>query len=316
VKRLKTTTTIGVEEIVDRIQDWKGKKVRIQPLSKGITNRNYRVEVDGKQYFLRIPGKATNLLSVNREHEHYNTDAASNAAVSPKVLYFLQPESVMVLEYITGETMSIQSLQTIEAIKKITRSLKMLHRGPRFANEFNMFRLREFYMNIVKKHAVRVPDDYYDYSWVADRIEKAMAAQRSPLVPCHNDLLAENFIDDGRFMWIIDYEYSGNNDCCFELGNIWIEMEYSRTQAELLCREYFGEVLRSKVARMGLYSIMSDVGWTLWGAIQEKVSDLDFDFWSYAMNRWIRAKKNIDSSEFPNWLEDVTDGSDGCMKRP
>ena len=288
-------------------KDWKGKQVQLHPVSTGITNKNYRVEVDGKWYFLRIPGKATDLLSVNRAHEHYNTVAASNAAVSPKVLYYLEPESIMVLEYVTGEIMSIRSLQTIEAINKIVHSLKMLHSGPRFANEFNMFRLREFYLDVARKHDVRIPDDYYDYSWVADRIEKAMVAQPTHLVPCHNDLLAENFIDDGKFMWIIDYEYSGNNDCCFELGNVCIEMEYTRTQVELLCKEYFGAVLRNKIARMSLYSIMSDVGWTLWGSIQNKVSDLDFDFWSYTMNRWNRAKKNIDSSEFSGWLNGVTE---------
>jgi len=270
-----------------------------------MTNKNYRVQVDGISYFLRIPGKATELLSINRENEHFNTVAASQAGVSPKILYYLEPESVMVLQYLDAKTMSVPSLQSADALRKIARSLRMLHAGPTFMNDFNMFRLREFYMNVVKERGVRIPEDYDQYGWVADRIEKALTVQPSPLVPCHNDLLAENFMDDGEFMWIIDYELSGNNDCCFELGNICVEMEYSPAQAELLCKEYFGKVSRSKIARMRLYSIMSDLGWTLWGSIQNKVSDIDFDFWSYTMNRWNRAKRNMNSPEFSLWLRDV-----------
>ncbi len=298
-------STITVEEVISRIQDWNSRDVRILPVSVGMTNKNYRVEVDGCSYFLRIPGKATELLSVNRTHEHYNTVAASKAGVSPKVLYYLEPESVMVLEYVQARTMSVPSLQSVDAIRKIARSLKMLHAGPRFMNDFNMFRLREFYMRVVKEHNVKIPDDYKEYAWVAENIEKATAAQPNQIVPCHNDLLAENFMVDGEFMWLIDYEYSGNNDPCFELGNICIEMEYSQSQVEQLCKEYFGQFSTSRIARMRLYSIMSDVGWTLWGSIQNKVSDIEFDFWSYAMNRWNRAKRNIDSPELATWLRDV-----------
>ncbi len=300
------TSTITVEEVISRIQDWNGRDVRVQPVSVGMTNKNYRVEVDGCPYFLRIPGKATELLSVNRVHEHYNTVAASKAGVSPKVLYYLEPESVMVLQYVEAGTMSIRSLQSVDAIRKIARSLRMLHAGPRFANDFNMFRLREFYMRVVKERNVKIPEDYNEYVWIAEKIEKAVAGQPNLIVPCHNDLLAENFMDDGKFMWLIDYEYSGNNDSCFELGNICIEMEYSQSQVEQLCKEYFGQVSRSRIGRMRLYSIMSDVGWTLWGSIQNKVSDIDFDFWTYAMNRWNRAKRNIKSSELATWLRDVT----------
>jgi thiamine kinase-like enzyme len=136
-------------------------------------------------------------------------------------------------------------------------------------------------------------------------IETALQQKSLDTVPCNNDLLAENYIDDGQMLWLIDFEYSGNNDPCFELGNTCQEQQYNEDQYAELCAAYFGETRRHLLARMYLYSIMSDFGWTLWGAIQNKISQLDFDFWDYATGRWERALGMLDSDEFPKWLEDV-----------
>ncbi len=119
------TPTITVDEVIARIDDWKGRRVEIRPLPSGLTNKNFRVDVDSRPYFVRIPGTGSELF-INRRFEHFNTVAAGEAGVSPKVLYYLEPESVMVLEYVTGTTMSNQSLQSSEAIKKVVRSLKIM----------------------------------------------------------------------------------------------------------------------------------------------------------------------------------------------
>jgi thiamine kinase-like enzyme len=124
-------------------------------------------------------------------------------------------------------------------------------------------------------------------------------------VPCNNDLLAENYIDDGNELWLIDYEYSGNNDPTFELGNTCQEMQFNDTQISEVCAAYFGEATADKIARMKLNMIMSDVGWGLWAAIQAKISTIDFDFWGWAIERWSRAEKKLDSKEFKVWLRDV-----------
>jgi thiamine kinase-like enzyme len=136
-------------------------------------------------------------------------------------------------------------------------------------------------------------------------IEKAMSVNPVPTVPCNNDLLAENYIDDGRQLWLIDYEYSGNNDPCFELGNTCQEMQFTDEQISEVCSAYFGFAAPDKIARMKLNMIMSDVGWGLWAAIQAKVSTIDFDFWGWAEERWGRAVGKMDSAEFPVWLRDV-----------
>jgi thiamine kinase-like enzyme len=117
--------------------------------------------------------------------------------------------------------------------------------------------------------------------------------------------LAENYIDDGRQLWLIDFEYSGNNDPCFELGNTCQELQYSPDQYEELCAAYFGAVSPSHLARMRLYALMSDVGWTLWGAIQAKISKLDFDFWDYATTRWRRAQSILTGPDLAGWLREA-----------
>ena len=124
-------------------------------------------------------------------------------------------------------------------------------------------------------------------------------------VPCNNDLLAENYIDDGKQLWLIDYEYSGNNDPTFELGNTCQEMQFNDDQIKEVCAAYFGDATPQMVARMKLNMIMSDVGWGLWAAIQANISTIEFDFWGWALERWGRAEEKMDSAEFPLWMKDV-----------
>ena len=297
--------TIAIEEVIQKIEDWSGRQAQIQEMTGGMTNKNYRVEVEGQSYFVRIPGASTELLAVDRDSEYHSSKAAAAAGVGPKVLYHLPDHKVMVLEFLKGETMSIETLQGSGMPTRIAQSLKKLHAGAKCLNDFNMFRLVEFYMGIVAEHDVRIPGDYRDRLSILSGIETTLQQKSLDSVPCNNDLLAENYIDDGQMIWLIDYEYSGNNDPCFELGNTCQEQQYNQDQYAELCAAYFGETRRHLLARMYLYSIMSDFGWTLWGAIQNKISQLDYDFWEYATGRWERALGMLDSNEFPKWLEDA-----------
>jgi len=297
--------SISIEEVIECIAQWKNKAIEITSLSGGLTNHNYRVSVDGEPHFVRIPGESTELLAVDRENEYYNSKAAAEAGVGPRVLHYLPEHKVMVLEFIQGETMSNQRLNEPGMPARIARSIKMLHQGPRFLTDFNMFRLTEFYLDICSRQQIKIPDGYPDRMPAVYSIEKAMAVQSVMTVPCNNDLLAENYIDDGKILRLIDFEYSGNNDPCFELGNTCQELGYDEDKIQELCFEYFGKETPSMLARMKLNMIMSDVGWTLWAAIQARISEIDYDFWGWAIERWGRATAKLDSPDFSHWLEDV-----------
>jgi thiamine kinase-like enzyme len=297
--------TITIEEVIQLVDEWSGKQAEIKEMTGGLTNKNFRVDIDGKSHFVRVPGASTELLAVDRDNEYHSSKAAADAGVGPKVLYHLSDHKVMILEFLKGETMSIESLAAPGMPTRMAQSIKKLHAGSKCLSEFNMFRLIEFYMGIVKEHDVRIPGEYRDRMSILSRIETAVLKNALPAVPSNNDLLAENYIDDGQMLWLIDYEYSGNNDPCFELGNTCQEQQYNEDQYAELCGAYFGETRRHLMARMYLFSIMSDFGWTLWGAIQNKISTLDFDFWEYTTGRWERSLGMLDSNKFPKWLEDA-----------
>jgi len=295
----------SMRTIVEAIPGWRGRHIEVSELSGGLTNRNYLVRVDGEPAVVRVPGTATDLLAVDRANERHNTRAAATTGIGPRILHELPGSDVVVLEFIHGRTMSNASLGEPGMPGRIAASLRRLHAGPRFLRDFNMFRLVEFYLRIVDERGVPIPDGYRERLPLVARIEEALAARPLNTVPCHNDLLAENYIDDGNQLRIVDYEYSGNNDPCFELGNTCQELGYEEARIRELCGAYFGSVTRPLLARTKLQMIMSDVGWTLWAAIQARISTIEYDFRGWAMERWDRAEAKLAAPAFESWLADV-----------
>jgi thiamine kinase-like enzyme len=300
-----------IEDVLPRIEAVRGldaDQVRVVQLSGGLTNVNYVVEAGRTKLVVRIPGTATELLAVDRANERHNALAAARTGVSPRILQYLDDVSVMVLEFIEGETMSARALRAPGMQARIAASLRRLHAGPRFLRDFDMFRTIDFYLRICEERDVPVPDGYHEHLREVVEVERALAARPAPTVPCHNDLLAENYIDDGRQLWIVDFEYSGNNDPCFELGDTAQECGFDQDLRARLCEAYFGEAAASLLARMNLHALMADVGWTLWAAIQARISSIEYDFWGWAVERWGRAVATFASAEFPRWLDAAARG--------
>jgi thiamine kinase-like enzyme len=300
-----TVSSAKVNEAVSRVSLWRGKEVSVSPLSGGLTNENYLVQADGNRYVMRLPGRSTELLSIDRANEVYNTKAAAETGVGPNVLEHLPDLDVMVLEFIPGATMSASTLGSEHMAYRMAASFRRLHAGPRFLKDFNMFRLIESYLGIVAEQSVTIPATYRDWLPTVAEIERAVAAGGLTPVPCHNDLLCENFIDDGEMLRIVDYELSGNNDPCFDLGNTAQEALFGEELRGALCEAYFGKDDPQQLARMNLFALMSDIGWTLWGAIQAKISAIDYDFPGYYSERWTRAVGVLESDRFPLWLREA-----------
>lgn len=298
----------SIDEVVARVSLWKDREVTVSELSGGLTNANYLVHADGERYVVRIPGRSTELLAVDRANERHNAEAAATTGVAPAILEYLDDLSVMVLAFVEGETMSAEALRTRENARRMAESIRRLHAAPRFLEDFDMFRLVEFYLEVCEEHDVRVPDGFRDRRPRVGEIERAFAARPMPAVPCHNDLLAENYIDDGRQLWIVDFEYSGNNDPCFELGDTAQECGFDDDLRATMCETYFGETTPALLARMNLHAVMADVGWTLWAAIQAKISTIEYDFWGWAVERWDRAVAAFDGPEFGPRLDAVRAG--------
>jgi thiamine kinase-like enzyme len=294
-----------IEQVIAAIPDWHARTVTAQIIPAGLTNTNYRVDVDGTPHFVRIPGATTDLLAVDRANELHNTRGAAAVGVAPRVLYVLPAWDVFVLEWLPARTMSKAGFHGPGMPGRIAATLRQLHGGSRFRDDFNMFRLTERYLALVDERAILIPAGYRARMDQIPRIEAALAAHPLPMVPCHNDLLAENYLDDGERLWIVDWEYSGNNDPTFELANTCQELGFDDERTMELCAAYFGEASPVLLARMRLQMIMSDLGWTLWAAIQARISPIDYDFWGWAEERWARATATLDGPEFEESLQAV-----------
>jgi thiamine kinase-like enzyme len=247
---------------------------------------------------VRIPGQATELLAVDRRNERRNAEAAAETGVAPRVLEYVEDLKVMVLEFVEGETMSAEKLRSKEMAGRMATSVRRLHSARRFLADFDMFRLTEFYLRVCEERDVRIPEGFRDRMPQVAEIERAFERRPMSQVPCHNDLLAENYIDDGRTLWIVDFEYSGNNDPCFELGDTAQECGFDADLRASLCEAYFGRATDALLARVDLHAVMADVGWTLWAAIQAQISAIDYDFWGWAIERWERAVATFDGPGF------------------
>jgi len=298
-------TIPSIEQVIAAIPDWAGRIVAVERIPAGLTNTNYRVEVDGTPYFVRIPGADTELLAVDRANEIHNTIAAAAADVAPRVVQTVPEWDVFVLEWLDARTMSNETLRADGMPSRIATALRQLHAGPRFRDDFDMFRVAERYMALVDDRSIAIPAGYREHLALIPRIEAALGVHRPASVPCNNDLLAENYLDDGERLWLVDWEYSGNNDPAFELGNTAQELGYDAPQRAELCAAYYGEATDGRLARMSLQMIMSDVGWTLWAAIQAVISTIDYDFMGWADERWARAEGMLDGPDFEGWLAAV-----------
>ena len=277
----------------------------VKELAGGLTNRNFRITTADGDYVLRLSSKESLELSVNREHEYRNTLLAGQSGVGAPVFEFLPDDSVLVIGYIDGMTFTDQSFQVEGAIPRVAAAVRRLHDGPSFVSDFDMFEIQAGYQERVLANGYRLPDDYLEHEPAIRRIEAVLRSAPVPSVPCNNDLLAGNFIDTGDEIRLIDYEYSGNNDPYFELGNIWSECHLRDEQLEELVTAYVGRSSPHLVARARLQALMSQYGWTLWASIQDATSTIDFDFWGWGMEKYERAVALLRSPALSTLLEAV-----------
>ena len=279
-------------------------RTSITELSGGLTNRNFLVQTPDEKYVARVSSNSSSLLSIDRGSEFINSTIAGKGKVGAEVLDYLPGEGLLLISYIKGKTYGAEDVGA--NLKRIATSLLSLHALDSFDHEFNMFTTQKNYQAIVQEQGFRLPEGYLDFGSKVDEIKRAMSVLFEGLVPCNNDLLPGNFIDDGQKIWLIDYEYSGNNDACFEIGNVWAEAFLPIDALEELVSAYYGEYRPDKVARAWLWALMAKYGWTLWASIQSSVSDLDFDFWEWGMSKYDLARSEFTSDYFTKALVQVS----------
>jgi thiamine kinase-like enzyme len=295
----------SIEQVISMIGDWKDRKLEYAPLGGGITNHNYKVTIEGEKFMVRIPGVGSDLF-IDRENELECSVQAGKTGVSPEVVYHIREENVSVFRFISGKTLNTEQIAgSNQLVRRIVQAARTVHQEAVFTSTFNPFETVRKYMGFVEKYRAPLPKDIDWILGVGDEIERVMKQNKPEEVACHNDYLSENFIDDGKKVWIIDWEYGGMGDPYFDLGDFAVEHPFTREQEELIIQEYCGEADKSGLYRMLLYKIVSDLWWGIWAMIQSRVSKIDFDFYVYGNRRFERLRNNARDDDYQAWLKGV-----------
>ena len=259
----------------------------------GLSNKNFKVEIADKQYVLRVPGNGAEGM-VNRHFEEENSFKAAQLGVNPPVRYFNKETGIKLVDFIPGaETLNGGTIQRPENLRQVAKILFTLHSSQiRFNNDFNVFREILSYEKLLEMSGGQM---YEGYAELRDRIfdlENRLNAYGVSLKPCHNDLVAENFVksDEGK-IYLIDWEYSGMNDPLWEFAALFVENDFSEENQDFFLHEYYGNEIPSFTReKLTIYIILQDILWSIWTCIKEAAGD---DFGSYGHDRFDRAKRLI-----------------------
>jgi thiamine kinase-like enzyme len=269
------------------------------PLDGGITNRNYRMRLGAADYVIRLPGKDTSLLGIDRAAERIANEAAAGLAIAPPVA--AAGEDYLVTRFI--ECRPVTAAELADGPGDVARALRAFHdHGPPLPTRFWVPELVDDYATIVRVRGGSLPDGYEHARRTSQRI--AEARPLSAPVPCHNDLLTANLIRDadGRLL-LVDWEYAGMGDPYFDLGNLSVNNDFDERADRRLLEAYLGRPPDAgALASLHLMRAMSDVREATWGVVQGSISELDFDFGAYAEKHFARLRATTSDPRFEESL--------------
>ena len=274
----------------------------------GMTNIVHLVETQNINLIVRIPGKGTEDY-INRTFEYNNAMAAWRAGVSAEILWADVKKGVMVskaINEIQTMTPDLFSARKGSPARAGVALSKLHNSGESFDFRFELFNMIDDYLKILSTKNAELPDGYHDVVKAAEPVKESLQANPTTLAPCHCDPLCENFLDDGKNMWIVDWEYSGMNDPLWDLGDLSVEAHMSEEQENEMLKAYFGQApTEAQRGRVIIYKAMCDLLWTLWGLIQHADKNPAEDFWAYSIERFERCKKLMQDSSFDDHIEAI-----------
>jgi thiamine kinase-like enzyme len=264
------------------------KQAKLHPLKGGLTNRNYRIDCEGERFVLRVMGDNSRLLGIDRRAEYACLQAAHDAGVGAEVLAFFPDKGALVTRFVKGRVLEPKQVQTPAVLRRVVASLRLYHHSSNAAaGAFCAFRTVRRYYSEGRKRKVAFPKSINRALKILARVEKDRGVP-DRLCHCHNDLLSGNLVDDRRKVWILDWEYGGAGDLFFDLGNLAANNLFDEKQEVRLLKLYFGEARPADLRRLGLMRLASDMREAMWGFLQTRISNLDFDYEGYARRHFER----------------------------
>jgi thiamine kinase-like enzyme len=308
LKQIRSGPVEQEQAAVERL--WPGRKATVTALSGGITNRNFKVEMDGDAYVLRMGGSRTDLLGIDRAVEHAASLRAEEIGVGPPVVAFVESEAWLVTRFIDGRPVPPEEMRSPKVLPRVAAVLRKLHDAAAIPGRFDAHAVVDSYRAEAEERGIKMPPEFKIAQEVSERIRTARGTQ--PLVPCHNDLLNANFLDDGAIR-IVDWEYAGMGDRFFDLANFSVNHELSGDDDARFLAAYFGVEREADMAALRLMRFMSDFREAMWGVLQAGISDLDFDFKQYAGKHFTRMLATAGEAEFGGYLRSVARARDSAL---
>jgi thiamine kinase-like enzyme len=297
---------LALEEALARVPQWTGAgNIKTTLLDGGITNSNFRIDVGGESFVLRIAGAGTELLGIDREIEYAANLAAGKLGIAPEVVYFIRPEGYLVTRFVPGHPIKPEEMRQSQTIRRVMQVLRKIHSMPDIPGTFNVFQIITGYSEIARRCHVVFPREF---TRLVDCMQAAgQALQNQPLSarPCHNDLLNANFLLDDR-LYVLDWEYAGMGDIFFDLANFSDHHQLTEEQDLWLLNCYFEQVFPSHWAHLQIMKMLSNLREATWALVQIGISKLDFDFRAYADKFFERVMVNIQNPDWNEWLKEVS----------
>lgn len=272
-----------------------GKDVRKAAIIQigGMSNKNFRVDFEGRSYVLRVPGNGSEGM-VERANEEYNALQSCRMGVNPPIRYFNPQTGVKLADFIeNAETLNAATIQRHDNMRKIARIYSTVHNSHvRLKNEFNIFREIEKYDRLLDEAGAVMYKGWEEVRDQAMVLDERLNTLGVDLKPCHNDALYENFIkaSDGT-IYLIDWEYSGMNDPMADFAALFIEAGFEPENQDYILKKYFnGPIPPEAREKILCYQILWDCLWAQWTVIKEAKGD---DFGTYGIDRFNRAKNNL-----------------------
>jgi aminoglycoside phosphotransferase (APT) family kinase protein len=258
-------------------------------LGGGITNHNLKVVRPDGIYVLRVAGRDTELLGIDRSVEVAATRRAAEVGVGPEVVDFVEPEGWLVTRFVGGTIPAPELLREPAELERVAVALRAFHRARPIPGRFDALEVVEAYRDTALGRGAVLPEGFASAHDLARQIAARRAGQ--PPRPCHNDLWYANLIDDGERLVIVDWEYAGMGDPFFDLANFSVNHELDEDGRRLLLAAYAGDASPAALAALDLMRFMSDFREAMWGVVQGVVSELDFDFRAYAAEHFERMER-------------------------
>jgi thiamine kinase-like enzyme len=299
----RATAPISVEEAIRRIPAWRAaSSIRISPMPGGITNSNFRVDVDDEAFVLRIWASNASLLGIDRHREHQCMVAASQTGVGPEVTHFSHKDGLLVTRYIVGQSLQPHEAARPDVLARVIRAMHRYHGGPPFEGSFSPFRIAEEYLGAARRLRSRLPSDIEVLWQRLCEIEAALRRGPPMIRPCHNDLWGPNLIDDGEQVRIVDWEFAGMGDVYFDLANFAIYHSPSDAQDAAVLHAYFGDSSPARFARLQLMKIAAQFREATWYLVGVHVAGNVQDFVRRAAMHFDHCRQALADPRLPGWL--------------